>query len=101
MGLHRPTLYHGHTLTLVEQSVMVAIEKHAVDHAGEWFTSREVFPADTRGDHDKRVTLGKLFGRGVVESREITCLIAEGGVWMSLNPKVDLTEHLVSMEVKS
>lgn len=43
MGMHKPTLYHGHALTMVELGVIHAVEEHAKENVGSWFQPADVF----------------------------------------------------------
>jgi hypothetical protein len=78
---------------------MVAIERHGLDHVGQWFQPSDVFPGNEGIQQKKRRIASVLFGRGVVEDREITCLVGDDGLWMSLNPRMSLGEHFKSREV--
>lgn len=79
---------------LVENAVLKAIETYAKHHAGEWFRAASVFSGYNAVDISNRKMVSSLYAHGYLEERQITCLMADGGLWMSVNPACELVEHL-------
>jgi hypothetical protein len=86
---------------LAEGAVLRAVERYATEHAGEWFQAKELWPGWSQTDVKCRNTVNALHGHGYFDERQITCLMADGGLWMSVNPRQSLEDHLKATEVRS